>query len=205
MDRKGVDIGGLALEGTRIRGVSISRSLKFIGYSAFGECDDLTDMMKRFSLWRGSGKYTDTGKTFDVGRTFMRAISRFWDGYPAEYCVDNSIGGNGNGALMRTFPIALYQCFNFHGERLSEFLLPIHEVSRLTHVYEIGLLCGGIFSLTLKELLAADRNHTLLDDALITYNYGMETYGSLDDFKNHLENLYGKALMRVRDELQKCV
>ena len=165
---------------------------------------DLTDMMKRFSLWRGSGKYTAAGKTFDVGRTCRRAISRFWDGYPAEYCGDNSNGGNGNGALMRTFPIALYQCFNFHGERLSEFLLPIHEVSGLTHAHEIGLICCGMFSLTLKELLAAGRNHTLLDAAQIAYSNGMETYGSMGDaFKNHLDLFTEpKELMhRTADEL----
>ncbi len=148
---------------------------------------DLTDMMKRFSRWRGGSEYTAAGKTFDVGRTCRRAISRFWDGYPAEYCGDSTIGGNGNGALMRTFPIALYQCVNFHGERLSEFLLPIHEVSRLTHAHEIGLICCGMFSLTLKELLAEGRNHRLLDAAQTAYHEGMETYGSMDgDFKTHL-------------------
>lgn len=149
---------------------------------------DLTDMMKRFSRWRGSGEYTATGKTFDVGRTCRKAISRFREGYPAGYCGDSTINGNGNGALMRTFPIALYQCASFHGDQLSDFLLPIHEVSRLTHAHEIGLICCGLFSLTLKELLSTEGDCSLLDTVQAAHRKGMETYLSLDgDFRNHLE------------------
>ena len=148
---------------------------------------DLTDMMKRFSRWRGRSEYTATGKTFDVGRTCRRAINRFQEGYPAEFCGDSTIDGNGNGALMRTFPIALYQCFYFHGESLSEFLLPIHGVSGLTHAHEISLICCGMFSLMLKELLTADGKYSLLEAAQIAYREGMEAYGSMDDhFKTHL-------------------
>lgn len=94
-----------------------------------------TDMMKRFSRWRYGGGYTATGRAFDVGRTCGRAIGRFREGCPAEYCGDYDIGGNGNGALMRTFPIALYQCLDYQGDRVADFLLPIHEASGLTHAH----------------------------------------------------------------------
>ena len=147
---------------------------------------DLTDMMKNFSRWCFNGEYTAAGKTFDVGRTCRKAINKFREGVPAEYCGDNSINGNGNGALMRTFPIALYQCVKYNREQPENFLLPIHEVSCLTHAHEIGLICCGLFSLTLKEWLE-DSNRPFFDAAQTAFEKGMEAYLNLDgNFKNHL-------------------
>ena len=148
---------------------------------------DLTDMMKRFSSWYNHKEYTAAGRTFDVGRTCRRAIIKFQEGFPAEYCGDRTVDGNGNGALMRTFPIALYQCLNFHDDCISDFLLPIHEVSSLTHAHEIGLICCGLFSLMLKELLT-DSNRSLLDAAQSAYSKAMSTYRAMDgDFKEYLD------------------
>ena len=148
---------------------------------------DLTDMMKRFSSWYKNKEYTAAGRTFDVGRTCRRAIIKFQEGFPAEYCGDRTVDGNGNGALMRTFPIALYQCLNFHDDCISDFLVPIHEVSSLTHAHEIGLICCGLFSLMLKELLT-DSNRSLLDAAQSAYSKAMSTYRAMDgDFKEYLD------------------
>lgn len=148
---------------------------------------DLTDMMKRFSSWYNNMEYTAAGKTFDVGRLCRRAIGNFREGLPAEYCGDRTINGNGNGALMRTFPIAFYQCLTFHDDSLSDFLAPIHGVSSLTHAHEIGLICCGLFSLMLKELLT-DSNSSLLDAAQSAYSKAISTYSSMEgDFKKYLE------------------
>ena len=88
---------------------------------------------------------------------------------------------------MRTFPIALYQCLNFHDDCFSDFLLPIHQVSSLTHAHEIGLICCGLFSLMLKELLT-DSNRSLLDAAQSAYSKAMSTYRAMDgDFKEYLD------------------
>lgn len=149
---------------------------------------DPDDMMKRFSRWRGKAEYTAAGKVFDVGRTTRRAINKFHDGYPAEYSGDRTIDGNGNGGLMRTFPIALYQYVNckVNDDCLEEFLTPIHKVSELTHAHEIGLICCGLFSLTLREWL--DHSDQLfLETAQRAFDKGIKTYRAMGDhYSQHL-------------------
>lgn len=164
---------------------------------------DIEDMMKRFSRWLGRGEYTAAGKAFDAGGTCRNAIRRFQEGTPPEYCGDRTINGNGNGALMRTFPIALYQCIQFQGEQLSDYLLPIHEVSALTHAHEIGLICCGMFSLTLKELLE-NSERSFFDAAQSAFQKGMEAYASMgDNFEQYLPLFTAPAelMLRSPDEL----
>ena len=164
---------------------------------------DIEDMMKRFSRWLGRGEYTAAGKAFDAGGTCRNAIRRFQEGTPPEYCGDRTINGNGNGALMRTFPIALYQCIQFQGKQLSDYLLPIHEVSALTHAHEIGLICCGMFSLTLKELLK-NSERSFFDAAQSAFQKGMEAYASMGvNFEQYLPLFTAPAelMLRSPDEL----
>ncbi len=140
---------------------------------------DIDDMMKRFSRWRGNGEYTATGKTFDVGRTCRRAINQYWDGTPAEYCGDATEKGNGNGALMRMLPMALYQCRYYTGndDSMESFLEPIHLASSITHAHVIGLICCGMFSLVLRELLCCSTADGSLGHVVQTaYEKGKRTY-----------------------------
>lgn len=54
---------------------------------------------------------------------------------------------------MRILPMALYQysTCDADGEHLEQLLKPVHLVSSLTHGHEVGLICCGLFSLTLRE------------------------------------------------------
>ena len=85
---------------------------------------DPDDMMKKFLLWKKRKQYTATGVLFDIGRTTRRALNKYEEGFPAEYCGDTSIDGNGNGGLMRVLPIAVYQCITckVDDENLALFL-----------------------------------------------------------------------------------
>lgn len=153
---------------------------------------DLDDMMKRFSRWRGNGEYTATGKTFDVGRTCRRAINKYWDGDPAECCGDSSLHGNGNGALMRMLPVALYQCHCSTADdaHLEDFLTPVHAASSITHAHEIGLICCGLFSLTIREWFLCEGSGTsLLDIARSAFEKGKQTYNRVgDDFAVYIND-----------------
>ena len=119
---------------------------------------DPDDIMKKFSLWRNRCNYTATGVVFDIGRLCRKALNKYAEGIDAEYCGDRSINGNGNGALMRTFPISAWQYFMnpSEDEGLMTYLMPIHTVSSLTHAHEIGLICCGLFTLTLREILKCE-------------------------------------------------
>lgn len=143
---------------------------------------DPDDMMKKFSLWKNKRQYTATGVVFDVGRTCRRAIDKYTEGCPVEFCGDNTINGNGNGGLMRIFPVALYMHFTLStdDDHLEQFLEPIHIASSLTHAHEIGLICCGLFSLTLREWLQnTNSSKTLLDIAQSAFEKGKMTYNCM--------------------------
>ena len=134
---------------------------------------DPEKMMKNFADWKNRGRYTAGGKVFDVGNICKEAINSFTNGVPLEFCGRSTEDGNGNGALMRTFPIAVYQCLEYSGnDDLPEsFLKPIHEASKLTHAHEIGLICCGLFSLTLREwLFGRDNDESLSEIACRAYH-----------------------------------
>lgn len=106
------------------------------------------------------------------------------DGAPAEFCGDSTFNGNGNGALMRTLPVALYQCQLCPGddEHLESFLEPIHAVSSLTHAHEVGLICCGLYSLTLREWISStDSKRTLTDIAQAAFEKGKLAYNRIGD------------------------
>lgn len=149
-------------------------------------------MMKKFLMWKNYGQYTATGAVFDMGRTTQRALQRYENEYPTEFCGDTSIDGNGNGGLMRTFSIAFYQCISCEtdDEHLEEFLRPIHIVSKLTHAHEIGLTCCGLFSLTLRELLYfSDKDSSLLDIAESAFRKARSVYSKMGgNFKEIIHN-----------------
>lgn len=143
---------------------------------------DPDDMMKKFLQWKNHSQYTAAGKVFDVGRTTRIALNKYSEGFPAEYCGDASIGGNGNGGLMRTFPIAFYQCITCQvdDEHLDQFLTSIHVASRLTHAHEIGLICCGLFALTLREwMFYRNPSANLLDIAASAFQKSKKTYSMM--------------------------
>lgn len=143
---------------------------------------DPNDIMKKFTLWSERCYYTATGVIFDVGRSCRRAINKYKAGIDAEYCGDRTINGNGNGALMRTFPIAAYQYYKnpSEDENLEQYLIPVHSISSLTHAHEIGLICCGLFTLTLREWLdSKNTGESLLEIAERAFEKGKSVYTAM--------------------------
>ena len=140
---------------------------------------DVEDMMKKFSQWRSKHIYTANGVVFDVGRCCRRAINQYLNGTPVEFCGDSSLNGNGNGALMRMLPVALYQCryCTVDDEHLENFLDMIHAASSITHAHAIGLICCGLFSLTLREWFMSENSGAMvIDIARTAFEKGRRTY-----------------------------
>jgi len=83
---------------------------------------------------------------------------------------------------MRILPVALYQCHYcmVDDEHLEDFLTPIHAASSITHAHEIGLICCGLFSLTLREWFLREKSGAaLLDIARSAFEKGRQTYTRL--------------------------
>ncbi len=143
---------------------------------------DLDDIMKKFALWIERYYYTAAGVVFDIGRTCRKAINNYRNGIEAEYCGDRTINGNGNGGLMRTFPIAVYQYYKnpSEDENLEQYLIPVHSISSLTHAHEIGLICCGLFTLTLREWLdSKGTGESLLEIAERAFEKGKSVYAAM--------------------------
>lgn len=120
---------------------------------------DPDDVMKKFSAWNNRRQYTATGVVFDVGTTCRRGIVKYDLGAPPDLCGDYTENGNGNGGLMRNFPIALYACLQM--QNIDDMLRLVHSYSALTHGHPVGLICCGLYALFIREWLDRDQGETV--------------------------------------------
>ena len=112
---------------------------------------DYDDIMRRWVDWVNKSDYTATGITFDVGRTCLRAITRYTEGVKALECGANSLDTNGNGSLMRILPIALYSYYKkLNNESIINL---VNDISSLTHAHDISKLGCYIYVKYISYLL----------------------------------------------------
>lgn len=120
------------------------------------------DIMGNFQSWRYRGKYTPTGKVFDIGGTCRAVIDKvtqeyrlevergFWnpDRFDAEVnCGLDDEYSNGNGSLMRIHPFVLYA----YAKNLpdTEWMDIVEKGSSLTHRHECARIGCLIYSFVL--------------------------------------------------------
>lgn len=82
---------------------------------------DVADIAGRFRRWLEHGDFTCDGRAFDAGMTCKRAISTGVPGKSYDEC--------GNGSLMRTAPLAMFDYFDTYN---------IREVSAITHAHPVA-------------------------------------------------------------------
>ena len=97
------------------KAMSISSSVKRLAYI------DTADIAGMFRRWLGCGDFTCDGRAFDAGTTCREAIST---GVPGK-----SYGDCGNGSLMRTAPLAMFDYADTHD---------ICGVSAITHAHPVA-------------------------------------------------------------------
>ena len=141
-----------------------SMSLAAMASLCKGELD-MFEIMTNFIKWLGTGAFTPTGETFDVGRTCSEAIMDFADmAYSEEYgfiqppgfnmadCGKREERSNGNGSLMRIHPFVLYAHFN--QLPMSGWMDLIKNASSLTHAHERSVLGCLIYTFVLFHIMA---------------------------------------------------
>lgn len=142
---------------------------------------DWEEIMVNFGKWYYKDKYTPTGEMFDVGNTCSTAIENYFKhNQPLNSCGLTDEFSNGNGALMRIHPFALYEF-----AKGTFDIDNIHTASSLTHAHKRSLFACGIYSFVLWELLRSPSKASI--------RYGLDKarkfYGN--DVENHLyDNLY---------------
>lgn len=104
---------------------------------------DPTDIMNRFVAWWEDGQYCAVEKPFGLGKTVARALGAYLAGQPVLASAPCRRQDNGNGALMRIFPFALF-C---HGQRMGceERMRVIQQASAITHGHEISQMSCVFF------------------------------------------------------------
>lgn len=157
---------------------------------------DYNDMMTKFSEWISFSKYTSVGEVFDIGRTTLKAISRFQNGAGA---LESGLKGenyNGNGSLMRMVPIAFYAYCNELSE--NEIISLVCDSSSLTHGHDISLLGCYIYVRYVIFLLSGyDKFESYMLIKNLDYSFvsieARNAYSRLldDDITNYsLEDIY---------------
>ena len=107
------------------------------------------EALKKFVRWVNAGYWTAHGDAFDVGNTTADSIAAFiQNGKPSALCTPQS---NGNGALMRIGPLALFI------DRIHTAPEKVHEICRnwssLTHGHEISVFCCTFYTIMLGILI----------------------------------------------------
>ena len=101
---------------------------------------NLDKMMLNFIEWQVNGKYTQDGFMFAIGNTTGLAINSYKNSLNTTICGQKGENNNGNGSLMRIFPVAVY-LYNLYGvDALSnnDAVDLVNKVSSLTHAHEIS-------------------------------------------------------------------
>ena len=128
---------------------------------------DPDDIMENFMRWLYDGEFTPYGKSYDIGRGTMQAISRYQRDRKANRCGGREEWNNGNGSLMRILPACLYCSEKKQRGEFSdrEAVEAVHTVGSLTHAHiRSNIACGLYFFMvhavltgsgTLRERLQA--------------------------------------------------
>ena len=124
---------------------------------------DPNDTAKLFVEWLRRAYRTPHGKVFDVGRTTAAAIRTIEAGTPACGAGGDDERDNGNGSLMRIYPVAAYAA-NLEPIEAVEC---VSAMSAITHRHARSRLACCIFAAFTKPLLSgaevADAYHALCD------------------------------------------
>ncbi|MES2644424.1 MAG: ADP-ribosylglycohydrolase family protein [Myxococcota bacterium] len=114
---------------------------------------DLADLGARLLAWYDGGAYAVDGRVFDVGIQTSRALSSLAAGRPARECGPADVFDNGNGALMRVLPLALW-----HDGPDAELVHLAHEQGLPTHGHVRSQVSCAAYCLWARAELRGDRS-----------------------------------------------
>jgi ADP-ribosylglycohydrolase len=109
---------------------------------------DAEDFGRRLVRWEGEGYMAVGGHVFDVGITTSVAIAAIRSGTPAHRAGPQGVNSNGNGALMRVLPLALW-----HSGTDEDLVRDAHDQSRVTHGHLRSQVCCALYCLWARYAL----------------------------------------------------
>lgn len=129
---------------------------------------DLKDQAKRLINYREHGYWTPDDQIFDIGRTTSTSIDRLMimirENKTNELAKLNQLAkesDNGNGALMRIFPLYAY----LHDKPVAEWFAAVWQHSALTHGHIRSACCCFLYLRFCAHLIAKTPKEKALDMA----------------------------------------
>ena len=110
---------------------------------------DPVDIANRFIRWYRDGYMTPYGESFDIGSATSVAMRRLIRGIAPLDAGPAGEENNGNGALMRILPAAVY----FAHLTDEELVQKVAAISRITHGHPRSQLGCSLYALLIKTLL----------------------------------------------------
>lgn len=147
---------------------------------------DYNDMMKKFCDWINKAMYTGTKEIFDIGTTTKFALMKYYNDHiePLK-CGSTDVNENGNGSLMRMFPIAYYCYKNGFSDQKIEYLSI--TTSSLTHAHPISTLGCYIYIKYIIHLL--EGNDKITSYIMLRHiDYQMFTKDTIKKYHRILED-----------------
>ncbi len=114
-------------------------------------CFDAEDLGRKLLAWRDTGYLAVDGRVFDCGIQTASALAALRGGMPALSSGPDGEHDNGNGALMRVLPLALW-----HEGHDAELVALAHAQSCVTHGHLRAQVCCALYCLWARRLLTAD-------------------------------------------------
>lgn len=139
----------------------------------------LHDFSNRLLAWYEQGLWAVNNVVFDVGFQTGLSLSAYKTGLSPEKCGLLKPDGKGNGALMRTLPLALY-----HSGTDKELVLDAHKQCLITHGHPCNQVCCALYCLIARFLLYGMDFPSALSKATYTLR---EIYQDMPEYEQELE------------------
>lgn len=150
-------------------------------------------MMKDFRAWWQNGYMSSSDECFDIGGQTLRSIKKYFD-IPYNKSPLHETRPDGNGALMRIFPIGL-RFYTDHQEMVKQTIRAhdlTHEASTLS--LQRCLLLNRAIGACLRgeskeEILELLDYKSEMDENVSTYGYVVDTYNAVVHTFKKFDNL----------------
>ncbi len=138
---------------------------------------DSEEFGRRLLRWQMRGYLAVDGMVFDIGITTHRALQKLRAGVPAFDAGPDRQNDNGNGALMRVLPLALW-----HMGSDAELVCDAELQSRVTHGHLLSQVCCALHCLWARCILE-EANEPWQESLGVL----RETYADKEDATEELE------------------
>ena len=106
------------------------------------------DLMHRICNWYQYGYMAVDGHVFDVGIQTATAIRKYLAGIPLTQVANDDELANGNGALMRVLPLAIW-----HQGTDEQLIQDAYAQSHITHAHLRSKVCCALYCLWARSIL----------------------------------------------------